>query len=628
MPLINLKTDLKSLRYGKDRIGGGDSGQPYIKSNIPEGFSSLGVLDNDFLYRGGITAVSESGKDVLRLGKMFGDLKSPNGLLFIAKQNILSKSAVKTQTSGNLNGGIYTPLSTLAQAGVNFTGYHLNKQGLNPFEQTGAYSNNENLYGVKIKPTQPVEDNRLFQLYNTKIVVKSDGPLLTYDGGPGATLGVGTTALRFASNQRTGENNPNYLPYSDYIVKSILDGKQQGGLKIDTNQPWNISEYALPDNDVNKPQSGSLNNTWYVGATTWTPHQDTNKFNLNSSKGVTSIYSQVFPGTAPTLYTERTNNSVYNSGSTFPDSTNPANFDNGTITYSQDQLNLASSYTSTGRVGDFRKTIREGLIGPVKKQNTDSGQLTEAPDYATKNIETRVKLGDPGNRFNKSYASYSKGPIDKSTGNPTGPLDKINASLPTTTGSTAEFNDLVRFNIATFDGWYMHFRAFLGAISDNYSGNLNEIQYVGRGEKFYSYNGFDRKISLSWTVAAQSKAELIPMYKKLSYLASNLAPIYKDGFMQGPLVKLTVGGYFHQLPGYITGLNFELGEDTPWEIDIDEKGAYDKTVSELPHIIKVSGFNFTPIPNYLPQKGAKFIDLYNSVAPNNTLWNANDTYSS
>ena len=97
--------------------------------------------------------------------------------------------------------------------------------------------------------------------------------------------------------------------------------------------------------------------------------------------------------------------------------------------------------------------------------------------------------------------------------------------------------------------------------------------------------------------------------------------------MQGPIVKLTVGGYLHQIPGYITGLNFELSEESPWEIDIDTKGGYDKEVSELAHVIKVSGFSFTPIPNYLPQRGAKFIDLYNSVAPNNTLWNSKDTYS-
>jgi hypothetical protein len=63
-------------------------------------------------------------------------------LLFIAKQQLLSRTAVRTQTSGILNEGIYSPLNTLAQAGVSAFGGHLNKQGINPFSQTGAYSNN------------------------------------------------------------------------------------------------------------------------------------------------------------------------------------------------------------------------------------------------------------------------------------------------------------------------------------------------------------------------------------------------------------------------------------------------------------------------------------------------------
>ena len=83
---------------------------------------------------------------------MFTDLRSPNGLLFTAAQNILSRTAVKTEASygnrlwgvttppnfitgeggGPVNEGIYTPLSTLAQAGVGFTGTHLNLMGLDP----------------------------------------------------------------------------------------------------------------------------------------------------------------------------------------------------------------------------------------------------------------------------------------------------------------------------------------------------------------------------------------------------------------------------------------------------------------------------------------------------------------
>jgi hypothetical protein len=93
--------------------------------------------------------------------------------------------------------------------------------------------------------------------------------------------------------------------------------------------------------------------------------------------------------------------------------------------------------------------------------------------------------------------------------------------------------------------------------------------------------------------------------------------------MQGPLVKLTVGGYIHQLPGYIESITYDIGEDSNWEIQINDDGGIDKTTSELAHIIKVTGFSFTPISNYLPQQGAHFIDLWNGEK---TLW-ANNTTS-
>ena len=65
MPFLeDIQTDFKSLRYGNDRRGAGmseGSGQPYIKTPIPEGDINSGLGDEDFLLRGGSllpTAVS------------------------------------------------------------------------------------------------------------------------------------------------------------------------------------------------------------------------------------------------------------------------------------------------------------------------------------------------------------------------------------------------------------------------------------------------------------------------------------------------------------------------------------------------------------------------------------------
>jgi hypothetical protein len=149
----------------------------------------------------------------------------------------------------------------------------------------------------------------------------------------------------------------------------------------------------------------------------------------------------------------------------------------------------------------------------------------------------------------------------------------------------------------------MHFRAFLDSFSDSYNANWTGTQYVGRGEKFYTYDSFDRTINMSWTVAAQSKAELIPMYQKLNYLASNLMPDYSgEGYMRGPLVRLTVGGYLYSQPGFITSLTYDVPQEATWEIGINTEGGSDNSVKELPHMIRVTGFTFTPIHNFVPRK--------------------------
>lgn len=713
MGLIDLKTDLKSLRYGKDTIGGGYSGQPYIQTPIPESFNDLGA-NEDFILRGGINAARDSATDIRRLTKMFFDLKSPNGVLFIAKQNVLSNAAVRTQTSNDVNEGIYTPLNTLAQAGVVAFGGHLNKQGLNPFEETGAYANSEILYSVKVKPTQLIEENRLARLYQLISINDSgelngftlnNGNVLTYNGGPNSILGVGKTNIRFAS-QRTGNNNalktsnPNYFIGSDgisgtpvylsergdipnyinsftgsrlidtnnvannplltrdefrilspfvinnslvtnvipederklgvggsFIQKSVdtvyLEGKgkQQGGLEITTElKPWIKSNlYELPNFNVNSPQSGSLSK---IPTATPKPPLRQNPSGSNYINGVTFRTSGSKGVSDQIELTDRPSfeSNVYQSGSITK--INPSVVTNNqTITYSPNLINQSTSYDKSGRLIDFRKVLRENLRGTAKTKNTATGQLTLAPDYADYNVGKRNQLGNPGaDRKNKNYSSYTKGVVYP--GNRTKPLDEINASR--IGANPSRYNDLVTFNICPLNNQnWMTFRAFLGSFTDSYNGALNTQQYVGRGENFYTYTGFTRKISLSWTVAALSKQELLPMHKKLSYLASNTAPIYNsNGFMQGPLVKLTVGGYIHQLPGYIESISFDISEDSTWEIQINDNGGIDRKTSELPHILKVTGFSFVPIPEYLPQQGAHFIDLWNGEK---TLWSNKTT---
>ena len=67
MPLIDLKTDLKSLKYGLDRRGLGSSKEPFITKAIPEGETPGASLD--VLLRQG--SILSSANDTSRLFQLF-----------------------------------------------------------------------------------------------------------------------------------------------------------------------------------------------------------------------------------------------------------------------------------------------------------------------------------------------------------------------------------------------------------------------------------------------------------------------------------------------------------------------------------------------------------------------------
>jgi len=239
MPLVSLKTELKNLKYGRDRKGGGSSNQPYIKTSIPEQqlYSPKGLPPTppDFLLRNGFLTPLNAANDVSRLTQFLFDTKSINGYFFITKQNLQSRISVKTEASrgsghlgGALNQGVYLPTSTLAQSQIVYLGGHLNLFGLNPIKDApgsiGRYENTINTEQSKEadKSEQSKRNNRLIALKELKFDksyseiispnplfkygASEDNILFKYTGGPNSNLGLGETIIR-QSSYKTGEAN-------------------------------------------------------------------------------------------------------------------------------------------------------------------------------------------------------------------------------------------------------------------------------------------------------------------------------------------------------------------------------------------------------------------------------------
>ena len=628
MPLINLRTDLKSLRYGYDRLGAGQSdgsNQPYIKSSIPSG-SGPGLGDTDFLLRGGSLLPRAVGRDVSRLTQMMFDFKSPNGLLFSVKQNLLSRSAVNPMATSNdgsvinllgnpnklpLNNGIYLPTSTILQAAANPLGGHLLKQGINPFRSTNDVANGNILstgFGPDLPLSMPIyldtdaynervntqgePTSRLLDFTNSFIkrgindpfedtpgyfVLNNDPNLYSYSGGPGSTLGVGKTIVPIKS--RTGVNNPFLAGYKSKTDRFFNNFKKIGsGIN------------AFEDYSVFKRKSVNFQGARIFNSTLSSLYQSITDVDLFQGQ-----FKRVNSDTSA-LRTK--DNSVFQSGSFDPQAPSVVPGLSDTLDY--DQLMTA------GNSGSVKNTILQDF-----RSNTDSNSPIQSIDYTNPNqrLDGRVNLGSPGSKFErKSYV------VGRGTS-----LDKINA-LPLYQSSNVDtkkdINDLVKFRIGVINNdnpslkTYIHFRALINSMDDSYSADWSSQKYMGRGEPLYNYQGFSRNVNLSWTVAAQSKQELMPMYHKLNYLASVCAPDYSsNGYIRGNLIELTIGGYLYNQVGIMQGIQYSVPQESPWEIGINDTATNtngfdpvrsDETVKEMPMIINVSGFSFLPIQNFVP----------------------------
>ena len=595
--LLTYKTDLKSLRFGHDRPDGGSSNQPYIKTPIPpqdmdrsEALNILGTpigTGTDAILRGGISSGENIADDLLRMGKYFTDVRTPRGLQFITNQGLLSNISVKTQASSqnSPNQGFYSPLQTLAQVGINNVGGHTNrflKNILNPLKGITTYAEalkDRNDY--KSAPRQPE-----FTGYNE---TTSDFETREI---PGVTSDL-TSLGMFEHNNRLVQLTQ---------TKIGLYTQKDGYFKLEKSKTPPTSYQT--SNSISKDENQILS---YFGGPT-----------EGSILGLTG-------DTLIKIATDSSNKTPLHTGIQNPEIKKViGNTTFGNIKPKNDGLSK-EEFTDfrVPKIGTNKTSL---IMGIAPSYNPAKNQTIDGPEGS------RINMRSPGKRGNVlNYVEGKKG----DNGELIGAVDMINA-LPIYQSQWATppegnkiKNDLVKFRIAAINTsnpslkQYMHFRAFIDKFDDNYQGNWNPVSYMGRGEDFHRYNKFTRSISIGYTIAAQSKQEIMEQYKKLNFLVSNTAPDYTSyGYMAGSLMQLTMGGWCYELPGFITNINVGIPQESTWEIAIpiiDSKAGIadgitfeDNSVKEMPHIVKVD-MSYTPIHRFRPQK-----QINEFVGPNET----------
>ena len=259
---------------------------------------------------------------------------------------------------------------------------------------------------------------------------------------------------------------------------------------------------------------------------------------------------------------------------------------------------VSSGNTNVKRVTkliDYRKIRKYGVNAGVKGKGESIGPDTNGyssntpkellADYTTQEIGVRLGYAKKG------IGDYINMADVIQVGNTDAAAVTEDATWQYYKGDIIPFT----FNTLTPDGQkFIFFRAFLDDMQDSFTGDWAGTQYIGRAEEFYTYQGFKRDVSFNFKVAAFTKQELLPLYKKLNHLVASTAPTYSKAgnFMRGTLTTLSIGEYFDRQDGFISKVDLSWEKGYPWEIDL-----FDENVPQVPTILNVS-ISFTPIHNF------------------------------
>ena len=590
-------TQYDKLKYSKDIRGGGYSGQPFIKRDIPPTLDALNSLTTealslDYPIRGGSYEELAAREDFARIDRFF--LSYPQGKAFLDKQKglMFSNPLIESRFSlGTSNNRIFplgpngqpggNMLTQVAEGGTGFrhpnAGANLNdlEFAQNKYEYIVSHKGtNQNrlvvLYNLKINPTPATNVDFANTALNLGIDNTFDGNLFFYQGGPGSVYGLGPTIIQRAKDSRGAFINTNNAPnfIGQFTTSNSITGEPTQGRRP-TNRAIN------PDTGINYTNLLGLSSIFQLGE--GIDNGIENGGNNISTLGQTTS-SDYIRAESSILQTERSS-----------------------FQYTMGYNTLIASKNQNGIAQNTFIDYRNRVLNPDSVPNTD---------YTNLNIARRVGVGNPGAR-----QTYGTG-LDKTQTNRRyeDGEDKVNATDVRILNNdndnlvanpTDNYRDLIKFCFETVDNDYTDktiatfFRAFLTGYQDNHSADWAAKRYSGRGENFYTYQGHDRTVSFNFKVAAQSRYEMRFLYKKLNYLLSTLYPDYNsNGFMRGNITKLTVGDLFVRTPGILTDLSLTVDDQYAWEIAL--QGEDSRELLETPQIIDVA-VTFKPILNTTPR---------------------------
>ena len=627
--------------------------QPFIVRGIQRkgketpqywGFGSKSGFD-DGLIRGGVVTVADRiVADTVRIAKF---MASPKGLLWVVKQVGLGLTNPKVETSPIAplrQSRIHSGITSLLSVPGTPLGLHFTTHGL-PFANEVASYGNVQLAKQLYFDIVPALSNRLISLkkdlltpkhalsslpanglqaLHSLIKIQKGSVITSLSGlaGPQSVYGIGLTTIKRTTDTFTDSihNASQYgyvYPYSiTNQYASRLSGKTISSTKSD---------------DVNAATKDQIRHSGMIEKSN--PKIDTTK------QPTFKNYENKTPGNDLGADISNTNSkdSVYGKSDTI----------NEYITLAYGKIPKS---TGLGKFNDFRSDIANSAKSLNLSQASQLGfGNTEKNDYyTTNNLETMYGFGRQGEVGADRTNPYDMGLGDKSF-NSTNPGSDANRTIFITDAFRGDrinaidvaiddnvkldngkktgldyskiypnsVNDFVNFvfSDAEYGKNVIVFRATLTGFEDSFTPNWQRIDIMGRPDGAYLYSSFDRSISFTFTVAATSRAEMIPMWRKLNYLSTYTMPNYgRDNSQRasGPFMRITIGDMFNATPGFIESLSYSIPEDATWDIAEDKKENPD--AKQLPMMVEAS-VTFKIIADYRPRLLGRSYSLSNGGSP-------------
>ena len=507
MPLIDFKTDLKSLRYGSDKPNGGSSSQPYIQSPIPDSFNptlsneAVALFNSyyetnrtslDFPIRGGriievggnIYSTPSNDIDRTRIQNFLKD--SPRGTTFIQKQKGLQLTNPNTQVPNTIQnvGGLfnvdnqvlpvtrtYNPANTIAQVAAQGTGAHFNRQGNSPT----LYESPQTTYGYIVANNNTPSKNRLtilaylklrdvggaqfkvddilngglsLQSVNSLGIAVAQNQILNYQGGPGSNYGIGSTIIRRATSTVPAK----VYSQAAFTYSQIADQDTRAG-----NDP---NKVAIQDFRAQLESSVVAQSDYF----NYSMERRLNIGNPGENSYPRIVYSNIIP---------------------------PA----------VDKLNALDYFYY-----DAKKNT------PWQAGGEDTGDIIKFAFECMSN-------DDPDNAIALVFRAFLDGAIQDT--------------------NTAEFSS---FKYLGRGETFKTYQGFTRDVSFAF-----KILVQSRSEMRPLYRKLNHLIS-----------QVYPDYSPVS------------NFMRGNVVRLTIGDYLYRVPGFLNNVNVTLNTDVGWEIALNE----------------------------------------------------------